>query len=72
MAETSITYDYELSEVRLFTDRVGVANQIIKRSQGKAQVTESKSGDRIVAWNITLPMKHCRGAYAIAKVLSPD
>lgn len=72
MAETTICYDYERNEVGLFTDRVGVANQIIKRSRGKAQVIESKSGDRIVAWNITLPIELCRGAYAIAKVLSPD
>ena len=70
MAETSIVYDYELSEVRLFTDRVGIANQVVKRSQGRAKVIESKSGDRIVAWDITLPMECCRKAYAIAKVLA--
>lgn len=69
MAETSIVYDYEENQVRLWTDRVGVTNQIVKRSKGKATVTESKNGDRIVAWSITLPIELCRGAYTIAKIL---
>ncbi|MGG6266215.1 hypothetical protein ACQ4M3_05170 [Leptolyngbya sp. AN03gr2] len=72
MAETSIVYDYEQNEVRIWTDRSGVARQILKRSQGKAKVTESKQVDRIIAWSISLPLECCRGAYAIAKVLASE
>jgi hypothetical protein len=72
MAETNICYDYEISEVRIYTDRAGVASQIVKRSNGKAIVTESKQGDRVTSWSITLPMSACRGAYAITKVLGDE
>ena len=69
MAETSITYDYEIQQIRIHTDRAGVARQIVKRTKGQAIVTESKSGDRVVSWSIELPMSVCRGAHAITKVL---
>ena len=69
MAETSIVYDYEQNEVRVFTDRPGVARQIEKRLKGNCSIVENKSGDRITSWSITIEMKFCRGAYAIAKVL---
>jgi len=69
MAETSITYDYAINQVRIHTDRPAVARQIIKRTNGQAIVTESKSGDRVVSWSIELPMAICRGAHSITKVL---
>ncbi|MBD2079067.1 hypothetical protein [Leptolyngbya sp. FACHB-17] len=69
MTETSIVYDYEQNEVRVFTDRGGVANQIEKRLKGDCTIAENRSGDRITSWNITINMKYCRNAYAIAKVL---
>ena len=67
--ETSIVFDYAINQVRIHTDRAGVARQIVKRTKGQAIVIESKSGDRVVSWSIELPMSVCRGAHSITKVL---
>ncbi|MBW4422200.1 MAG: hypothetical protein KME13_23795 [Myxacorys californica WJT36-NPBG1] len=70
--ETSITYDYSINQVRIYTTKQGVASQIKKRSGSQATITEGKQGDRVVSWQITLPMSVCRGAYAITKVLGDE
>ncbi|WP_415354651.1 hypothetical protein [Leptolyngbya sp. FACHB-1624] len=73
MAETSIVYDYEQNEVRVFTDREGISRQNRKRLKGNCAIMENRSGGRVSSWNITINMKLCRSASTIAKVLgSPE
>jgi hypothetical protein len=67
--ETSIVYDYEISEVRIFTDREGVKNGILRR------LGQSIDGLRVTGenpWFISIPMKHCRGAEMLCRLLNDD
>lgn len=63
--ETSITYDYEIKEVRVYSTRQGVINGILRR-------LGDQEGVRHEGNFLYLPMSLCRGAEMITKLLNPD
>jgi hypothetical protein len=83
--ETSIIYDYDINQVRVFTDREGVKNGILRRL-GDVEglkitphffVKRDKETKEVVerresSWMITIPMEVCRGAEMICKLINPD
>jgi|GEM_PF-1163463 len=67
--ETTITYDYADSVVRIYTTREGVKNGIVRRlgEQEGLKVTASSS-----SWSIVVPMALCRSGDMIVKLLNPE
>jgi len=70
VAETSIVYDYEIEEVRLYTTRLGVANQIKKRLSD-AQYKVSQQSDK-GPWFFDIPMEYCRDASLLTRVIKSE
>jgi len=70
MDETSITYDYEIKQVRVFTDREGVKNGILRRLGDVEGLSCEQVGRR--SWQLCIPMSACRGAEMITRLINPD
>lgn len=70
MKETTITYDYEIKQVRIFTDREGVKNAILRRLGADVPVRCEQVGR--MSWQLWVPMDACRGAEMITRLLNSD
>jgi hypothetical protein len=66
--ETSIVYDHEISQVRVFTDREGVKNGIVRRLGVVHGLTVDGDGP----WSLRIPMQFCRGPEMITRLLNED
>lgn len=65
--ETSVTWDFALNQVRIYTTRPGDYSQIAQRlGEVEYKLVEGKEGDN---WSLYLPMDYCRRAKTVVKVM---
>lgn len=70
MQETTITYDYQIKQVRIFTDREGVKNGILRRLGDIEGLRCEQCGKS--SWRMWIPMDVCRSPEMICRLLNPD
>lgn len=63
--ETNIVYDYEIDQVRVYSDRDGVINGILRR-------LGDQEGVKHEGKFLIIPLKYCRGAELITRLLNPE